>query len=154
MLPRPSSPFNWETAAAKVRSVEDSWNSRDPARVALGYSIDSNWRIRTEFLSGRAAIEEFLGRKWARELDYRVVTELWAFTGNRIAGRFASEYRDNNGQWFRTYGNGCWELDQNGLIGRCIESIDKHPIDETDRIFLWPLGRRPEDHPELSDFDL
>ncbi|WP_377830970.1 DUF1348 family protein (plasmid) [Bradyrhizobium lupini] len=154
MLPRPSSPFNREAAAAKVRSVEDSWNSRDPGRVALGYSIDSNWRIRTEFLSGRAAIEEFLGRKWSRELDYRVVTELWAFTGDRIAGRFACEYHDNNGQWFRTYGNGCWEFDQNGLIRRCIESIDKQPIDEADRMFLWPLGRRPDDHPELSDFDL
>jgi uncharacterized protein len=154
MLPRPLPPFSWETATARVRSMEDGWNSRNPARAALGYSIDSIWRIRIESFSGRAAIEAFLARKWVRELDYRLVNELWAFTGNRLAVRFACEYHDNDGRWFRGCGNETWEFDQNGLIRLCIACSDDHPIGETDRMFFWPLGRRPDDHPELSDFDL
>jgi uncharacterized protein len=154
MLPRPLPPFSWETAAARVRSMEDSWNSRNPARVALGYSIDSVWRIRIECFSGRGAIEAFLARKWVRELDYRLVNELWAFTGNRIAVRFACEYHDTHGRWFRGSGNESWEFDQDGLIRLCIACINDHPIGEADRMFFWPLGCRPDDHPELSDFDL
>jgi uncharacterized protein len=153
MLPRALPPYTWETATAKVRSMEDSWNSRDPIRVALGYSVNSIWRIRIESLSGRAAIEAFLARKWARELDYRLVSELWAFTDNRIAARFAHEYHDDQGRWFRAYGNESLEFDQDGLIQRLVVSIDEDSIGEADRMFFWPLGRRPDDHPELSDFD-
>jgi uncharacterized protein len=154
MLPRPLPPFTWETAIEKVRAIEDSWNSREPTRVALDYTIDSFWRIRIGFLSGRASIEAFLARKWGRELEFRLIHELWAFTDNRIAARSACEYHDDNGNWFRAYGNENWELDPDGLIRRCIASIDEHPIGEADRMFFWPLGRRTDDHPELSDFDL
>jgi len=155
MSPRlPTPPFNWAAAAAKVRFIEDNWNTRKPVNVALGYTIDSFWRSGVEFLSGRAAIEAFLTRKWARELDYRLIAELWAFAGSRIALRFANEYHDANGTWFRSYGNEHWEVDSDGLIQRRIESFNNHSIQEADRVLRWPLGRRPEDHPELSDFDL
>jgi uncharacterized protein len=153
MSPRPLPPFTWDAAIEKVRAIEDSWNSCEPARVALEYSIDSFWRVRLEFLSGRAAIEAFLTRRWEKQLERRFIHELWAFVDNRIAARFAYEYRDDNGKWFRAYGIGNWELGPDGLIRRCIASINDHPIDEVDRMFLWPLGRRPDDHPELSDFD-
>ena len=149
----PLPPFTWETAKEKVRAIEDSWNTREPARVALGYTIDSFWRSRIRCLSGRAAIEAFLARKWAKQLEYRLINELWAFVDNRMAARFACEYHDDNGKWFRAYGNENWELDPDGLIRRRIASINDHPITEADRILLWPLGRRPDDHPELTDFD-
>jgi nuclear transport factor 2 (NTF2) superfamily protein len=149
----PIPPFNRETAIQKVRLAEDGWNSRDPVQVALAYTIDSVWRNRAEFLSGRAAIEAFLARKWAMELDYRLVKELWAFTDNRIAVRFAYEYHDDSGNWFRAYGNENWEFDPDGLMRRRIASINEHPIAEMKRTFYWPIGRRPDDHPELSDFD-
>lgn len=153
MSPRPLPPFTWETATEKVRAIENSWNSREPARVALDHSIDSFWLVRLEFMSGRAAIEAFLARKWAREFECRFIHEPWAFTDNRLATRFAYEYHDDDGKWFRAYGSENWELDPDGLIRRCIASINDHPIGEADRMFLWPLGRRPDDHPELSDFD-
>ena len=149
----PVPPFTRETAIQKVRLAEDGWNSREPVQVALAYTIDSVWRNRAEFLSGRAAIEAFLARKWAKELDYRLVKELWAFTDNRIAVRFAYEYHDDSGTWFRAYGNENWEFDPDGLMRRRIASINEHPIPEPDRMFSWPIGRRPDDHPELSDFD-
>jgi len=148
----PLPPFTEQTAIEKARLAEDAWNSRDPARVALGYTIDSQWRNRAEFISGRKAIEAFLGRKWARELDYRLIKELWAFTGDRIAVRFAYEYHDDSGLWYRAYGNENWEFQTDGLMRRRIASINEHPIAETDRKFHWPLGRRPDDHPELSTF--
>jgi uncharacterized protein len=154
MSPRPPlPPFTWETATQKVRAIEDSWNSREPARVALGYTIDSFWRSRVEFLSGRVAIEAFLTRKWAKELEYRLITELWAFSGNRIATRFAYECHDAAGNWCRAYGNENWEADSNGLIRWRVASINDHPITKADRMLLWPLGSRPDEHPELSDFD-
>jgi nuclear transport factor 2 (NTF2) superfamily protein len=146
----PLPPFTEAGAIEKVRLAEDGWNSRDPARVALAYTPDSHWRNRAEFLSGRAAIEAFLARKWARELDYRLVKEVWAFAGNRIAVRFAYEYRDDSGTWFRAYGNENWEFDTDGLMARRIASINEHPIAEAERRFRWPLGRRPDDHPGLS----
>ncbi|MEI6643368.1 MAG: nuclear transport factor 2 family protein [Novosphingobium sp.] len=146
----PLPPFTAETAAEKVRLAEDGWNSRDPARVALAYTEDSRWRNRAEFLEGRAAIEAFLTRKWARELDYRLIKELWAHAGNRIAVRFAYEYHDDSGQWLRAYGNENWEFDEHGLMQRRIASINEHPIRAEDRRFHWPLGRRPDDHPSLS----
>ena len=149
----PLRPFTPETARKKVRVIEDSWNTREPTRVALGYTIDCFWRNRIEFLSGRAAIEAFLAREWAKELDYRLIKELWAFTDNRMATRFAYEYRDDSGSWFRAYGNEHCEFDPDGLVRRRIVSINEHPIAEADRILLWPLGRRPDDHPELSHFD-
>jgi nuclear transport factor 2 (NTF2) superfamily protein len=150
-MPRPPlPPFTAETAAEKVRLAEDAWNSRDPARVALAYSEDSQWRNRAEFLEGRAAIEAFLTRKWARELDYRLIKELWAHDGNRIAVRFAYEYHDDSGQWFRAYGNENWEFDEHGLMQRRIASINEHPIRAEDRQFHWPLGRRPDEHPSLT----
>jgi hypothetical protein len=149
----PLPPFTWETATEKVRAIEDSWNGREPAKVALGYAIDSFWRNGIQFLSGRAAIEAFLARKWAKQTEYRLINELWAFTDNRIATRFASEYLDERGTWYRAYGNENWELNPDGLIWRRVASISDHPIAEADRMFLWPLGRRPDDHPELSDFD-
>jgi nuclear transport factor 2 (NTF2) superfamily protein len=149
----PLPPFTLESAVQKVRLAEDSWNSREPVQVALAYTIDSVWRNRSEFLSGRAAIEAFLARKWAKELDYRLVKELWAFSDNRIAVRFAYEYHDASGNWFRAYGNENWEFDPDGLMRRRLASINEHPIAETDRMFCWPPGRRPDDHPELSDFD-
>ena len=148
----PLPPFTAESAAQKVRLAEDGWNSRDAARVALAYTPDSQWRNRAEFVGGREAIEAFLTRKWSRELDYRLIKELWAHDSNRIAVRFAYEYRDDSGQWFRAYGNENWEFDADGLMRRRIASINEHPIAEADRKFHWPLGRRPDDHPGLSDF--
>ena len=148
----PLPPFTEQTAAEKARLAEDAWNSRDPARVALGYTPDSRWRNRAEFINGRAEIEAFLRRKWARELDYRLIKELWTFAGNRIAVRFAYEYHDDNGFWFRAYGNENWEFDANGLMQWRLASINEHPIAEADRKFRWPLGRRPDDHPGLSSF--
>jgi nuclear transport factor 2 (NTF2) superfamily protein len=147
----PFPPFTEASAIEKVRLAEDGWNSRDPAKVALAYTPDSQWRNRAEFATGREAIEGLLTRKWKRELDYRLIKELWAFTGNRIAVRFAYEYRDDSGTWFRAYGNENWEFDPDGLMRRRIASINEHPIAEVDRKFHWPLGRRPDDHPGLSD---
>lgn len=147
----PLPPFTQQSAAEKVRLAEDGWNSRDPARVALAYTADSAWRNRADFLNGCEAIEAFLARKWSRELDYRLVKELWAHDGNRIAVRFAYEYRDDSGSWFRAYGNENWEFDADGLMRRRIASINEHPIAESDRKFHWPLGRRPDDHPGLSE---
>ncbi|WP_373474188.1 nuclear transport factor 2 family protein [Sphingorhabdus lacus] len=147
----PLPPFTQQSAVEKVRLAEDGWNSRDPARVALAYTEDSAWRNRADFLNGREAIEAFLTRKWSRELDYRLVKELWAHDGNRIAVRFAYEYRDDSGSWFRAYGNENWEFDADGLMRRRIASINEHPIAESDRKFHWPLGRRPDDHPDLSE---
>jgi nuclear transport factor 2 (NTF2) superfamily protein len=145
-------PFTLDTAIQKVRFAEDGWNSRDPAKVALAYTIDSRWRNRAEFLVGRQAIEEFLTRKWAKELNYRLIKELWAFTGHRIAVRFAYEYQDDSGNFFRAYGNENWEFDSEGLMAHRHASINERPIDETDRRFLWTLGRRPDNHPGLSEF--
>jgi nuclear transport factor 2 (NTF2) superfamily protein len=146
----PLPPFTEASATEKVRLAEDAWNSRDPAKVALAYSVDSQWRNRAEFIDGRAAIEAFLTRKWLRELDYRLVKELWAFSSNRIAVRFAYEFHDDSGTWFRAYGNENWEFGADGLMQRRIASINEHPIKEADRALLWPLGRRPDDHPALS----
>ncbi|OJY71265.1 MAG: hypothetical protein BGP16_11845 [Sphingobium sp. 66-54] len=143
-------PFTAETAAAKVRAAEDAWNGRDPARVALAYTPDSRWRNRAEFVNGRAEIEAFLARKWTRELDYRLVKEVWAYGGNRIAVRFAYEFHDDSGQWFRAYGNENWQFNAEGLMELRLASINEHPIAEADRKFHWPLGRRPDDHPSLS----
>ena len=134
----------------KVRLAEDGWNSRDPARVALAYTEDTQWRNRAEFLEGRAAAEAFLTRKWARELEYRLIKELWTHGGARIAVRFAYEFHDDSGQWFRAYGNENWEFTEDGLMQRRIASINEHPIRPDDRQFRWPLGRRPDDHPGLS----
>ena len=150
----PLPPFAAETAAQKARMAEDAWNSRDPARVALAYTVDSRWRNRAEFFEGRAAIEVFLTRKWARELDYRLIKEVWAFRENRIAVRFAYEWHDDSGHWFRSYGNENWEFNQAGLMVRRHASINDLPMKESERKFLWPLGRRPDDHPGLSDMDL
>ena len=150
----PLPPFNDTSAAEKARLAEDAWNSRDPAKVALAYTTDSRWRNRAEFLEGRAAIEAFLTRKWARELDYRLIKEVWTHAGNRIAVRFAYEYRDDSGHWFRAYGNENWQFDADGLMERRIASINEHPIAEGERKFHWPLGRRPDDHPGLSALGL
>ncbi len=150
----PFPPFTEETARQKVRMAEDAWNGRDAAKVALAYTPDSKWRNRAEFLDGRTEIEAFLTRKWNRELDYRLIKELWTFGGNRIAVRFAYEYHDDSGNWFRAYGNENWEFDENGLMCRRIASINDLPIAESDRKFRWPLGRRPDDHPGLSDLGL
>jgi uncharacterized protein len=150
----PLPPFTSETAPQKVRMAEDAWNSRDPARVALAYTVDSRWRNRVEFLQGREAIEAFLARKWARELDYRLIKELWAFRENRIAVRFAYEWHDDSGHWFRSYGNENWEFDQHGLMRLRMASINDLPIAEAGRLYRWPLGRRPDDHPSLSDLRL
>jgi uncharacterized protein len=147
----PLPPFSEESARQKVRLAEDAWNNRDPAKVALAYTPDSQWRNRAEFISGRAEIEAFLKRKWSRELDYRLIKELWAFAGNRIAVRFAYEFHDDSGTWFRAYGNENWEFDAEGLMARRIASINEAPIAESDRKFHWPLGRRPNEHPGLSD---
>lgn len=146
----PLPPFTDATAAQKARLAEDAWNSRDPARVALAYTVDSRWRNRAEFITGRDEIEKFLGRKWARELDYRLIKEVWAHTADRIAVRFAYEYRDDSGNWFRAYGNENWQFDAEGLMAVRIASINEHPIGEADRKFHWPLGRRPDDHPGLT----
>jgi hypothetical protein len=154
-LPRPPlPPFDAQTAAQKVRLAEDAWNTRDPQRVALAYTPDSVWRNRVEFFTGREAIVEFLTRKWNRELDYRLIKELWAFHGNRIAVRFAYEWHDDSGHWFRSYGNENWEFDENGYMQRRIASINDLPINEKDRKYHWPLGRRPDDHPGLSALGL
>lgn len=150
----PAPPFTEETAAQKVRAAEDGWNSRDPAKVALAYTADSQWRNRSEFLSGRDEIERFLTRKWLREHEYRLIKELWAFSGNRIAVRFAYEWHDDEGQWFRAYGNENWEFATDGLMRRRIASINDLPIAETERKFRWPQGRRPDDHPSLSELGL
>ncbi len=146
----PLPPFTVESATQKVRLAEDAWNSRDPERVALAYTPDSGWRNRTEFLQGREAIQAFLRRKWDRELDYRLIKELWAFRDNRIAVRFAYEWHDGAGQWYRSYGNENWEFDEHGLMRTRIASINDAPIAAEERKFHWPSGRRPDDHPALS----
>lgn len=148
----PLPPFTTASAAEKVRLAEDGWNTRDPARVALAYTHDCSWRNRAEFVTGRAEIETLLSRKWARELDYRLIKEIWTHDANRIAVRFAYEYHDDSDHWFRAYGNENWEFDADGLMRRRIASINEHPITEADRKFHWPLGRRPDDHPGLGDF--
>jgi nuclear transport factor 2 (NTF2) superfamily protein len=150
----PLPPFSTESAAQKVRMAEDGWNTRDPARVALAYTTDSRWRNRSEFIEGREAIQAFLSRKWARELDYRLIKELWAFTENRIAVRFAYEWHDDSGQWFRSYGNENWEFDEHGLMRLRIASINDLAIKEIGRKYHWPLGRRPDDYPSLSALGL
>jgi nuclear transport factor 2 (NTF2) superfamily protein len=150
----PLPPFTVDSAAEKVRLAEDAWNTRDPGRVALAYTPDSNWRNRSEFFQGREAIVAFLTRKWDRELDYRLIKELWAFHKNRIAVRFAYEWRDDSGNWFRSYGNENWEFDERGLMRRRLASINDLPISESDRKYRWPLGPRPDDHPPLSDLGL
>lgn len=150
----PLPPFTRETAIHKVRLAEDSWNSRDPEKVALAYSPDSQWRNRAEFAKGRNEIVAFLSRKWARELDYRLIKELWTFEGNRIAVRFAYEWHDDSRNWFRSYGNENWEYDEKGLNRLRFASINDLPIKESERKYLWPLGRRPDDHPGLSDLGL
>ncbi|PPD30672.1 MAG: hypothetical protein CTY20_02385 [Hyphomicrobium sp.] len=150
----PMPPFTRQTAIQKVRMAEDAWNTRDPARVAAAYTVDSQWRNRAEFPIGREAIQDFLTRKWARELDYRLIKELWAFAENRIAVRFAYEWRDDAGNWFRSYGNENWEFDEHGLMRLRFASINDLPIEVTDRRYLWPQGRRPDDHPGLSDLGL
>ncbi len=153
--PRPPlPPFTRETAIQKVRAAEDAWNARDPERVSLAYTLDSVWRNRAEFLAGRNAIVEFLRRKWVKEIEYRLIKELWAFTENRIAVRFAYEWRDDSGQWFRSYGNENWEFDELGYMRRRIASINDLPIEAGGRKFHWPQGRRPDDHPGLSDLGL
>ena len=150
----PLPPFTRDTAVRKVRLAEDAWNTRDPERVALAYTVDSVWRNRSEFFSGRAAIVQFLRRKWAKELEYRLIKEMWAFGENRIAVRFAYESHDPDGNWFRSYGNENWEFDEHGLMRRRHASINDLPIAEKERLYRWPLGRRPDDHPSLSDLDL
>ena len=150
----PLPPFTQEGAAQKVRLAENAWNGRDPARVALAYTPDSQWRNRAEFIRGRDEIVAFLTRKWKRELDYRLIKELWAFAENRIAVRFAYEFHDDCGNWFRAYGNENWEFDENGLMRRRLASINDLPIADTERKFFWPLGERPADHPGLSDLGL
>jgi nuclear transport factor 2 (NTF2) superfamily protein len=147
-------PFSLETATRKVRLAEDAWNSRDPERVALAYTSRSQWRNRAELFEGRAAIVDFLRRKWARELDYRLIKELWTFAGDRIAVRFAYEWHDDSGSWFRAYGNENWEFDEHGLMRRRIASINDRPIAERDRKLRWPAGPRPEGHPGLTDLGL
>ena len=150
----PLPPFTDETATQKVRAAEDGWNSRDPAKVAQAYTEDSQWRNRAEFLTGRNAIEGFLTRKWQREQEYRLIKELWTFAENRIAVRFAYEWHDADGQWFRSYGNENWEFAADGLMQRRIASINDLAISEAERKFHWPIGRRPDDHPSLSDLGL
>jgi hypothetical protein len=150
----PLPPFGFETAVQKVRMAEDAWNSRDPDRVVLAYTEDSRWRNRSEFFEGRKAITEFLKRKWGKELDYRLVKELWAFHENRIAVRFQYEWHDDSGNWFRAHGNEQWEFDPNGLMRRREASIDDVAILEANRKFRWPLGSRPADHAGLTEFGL
>ena len=147
----PLPPFMHETAIQKVRLVEDAWNSREPEKMVAAYTPDSRWRNRAEFLNGRQEILEFLKRKWAKELGYRLIKELWASEGNRIAVRFAYEFHDDSGNWFRAYGNENWEFDENGMMRLRIASINDLPIKEADRKYHWPLGRRPDNHPGLSD---
>jgi nuclear transport factor 2 (NTF2) superfamily protein len=150
----PLPPFTLETAVHKVRLAEDAWNSRDPDRVAQVYTEDTRWRNRADFPVGREAVREFLRRKWVRELDYRLIKELWAFTGERIAVRFAYEWHDDSGNWFRSYGNENWEFNAQGLMQRRFASINDLPITPQQRHFFWPLGRRPDEHPSLSDLGL
>ena len=150
----PLPPFDHETAVQKVRLAEDAWNTRDPEKVAGAYTVDSRWRNRAEFITGRDEIVAFLTRKWQRELEYRLIKELWAFEGNRIAVRFAYESHDESGNWFRSYGNENWEFDDSGLMRRRHASINDLPIAEGDRLYHWPPGRRPDDHPGLSDLGL
>ena len=147
-------PFTRETAALKVRAAEDAWNTRDPERVSLAYSLDSRWRNRSEFINGRDEIVAFLARKWARELEYRLIKELWAFDHNRIAVRFAYESHDKAGQWWRSYGNEMWEFGADGLMHRRHASINDLEIEESQRLYHWPMGRRPDNHPGLSDLGL
>ena len=150
----PLPPFTRQTATQKVRLAEDGWNSRDPERVSLVYTVDSQWRNRAEFFSGREAIVQFLRRKWAKELDYRLIKELWAFHEARIAVRFAYEWHDDSGNWYRSYGNENWEFNEQGLMQRRIASINDLPIAQTERKFHWPAGRRPDDHAGLTDLGL
>ena len=150
----PYPPFDADTARTKVRLAEDAWNSRDPDRVVQVYTADTLWRNRAEFPSGREQVREFLQRKWARELDYRLIKELWACSGARIAVRFAYEWHDDSGQWFRSYGNENWEFTAEGLMAWRYASINDLPITEAERKFFWPLGRRPDEHPSLSDMGL
>ncbi len=150
----PLPPFTPESAARKVRMAEDAWNTRDPDRVVQVYTEDTRWRNRAEFPAGREEVKGFLQRKWARELDYRLIKELWACAGNRIAVRFAYECRDASGQWFRSYGNENWEFNEHGLMQRRFASINDLPIAEGDRLFHWPLGPRPDSHPGLSELGL
>ena len=153
-MPAPVPPFTHESAILKVRLAEDAWNSRDPHRVSLAYAEDSRWRNRSEFINGRAEIIVFLTRKWAKELDYRLIKEIWTFGDNRIAVRFAYEWHDDSGNWFRSYGNENWEFNAAGEMQRRLASINDLPISEADRKYRWPLGRRPDDHPGLSDLGL
>ena len=150
----PFPPFDEKSAIRKVRLAEDAWNTRDPERVSLAYTADSVWRNRSEFLAGRDAIREFLVRKWNKELEYRLIKELWAFRDNRISVRFAYEWHDDSGQWFRSYGNENWEFDEQGLMQRRIASINDLPIRDAERKLHWPLGRRPDEHPGLSELGL
>tara|TARA_Y100001935_G_C17130006_1_gene420115 strand:- start:92 stop:559 length:468 start_codon:yes stop_codon:yes gene_type:complete len=150
----PLPPFSVETATKKVRMAEDAWNSRDPDKVSLVYTEDTIWRNRSEFPKGREGVKEFLTAKWARELEYRLIKELWATDGNRIAVRFAYECHDKDGNWYRSYGNENWEFNEHGLMMRRFASINDLKINENDRKFFWPLGRRPDDHPSLSDLNL
>ena len=150
----PLPPFTLESAVEKVRLAEDGWNSRDPQRVSLAYTLDTRWRNRAEFAHGREQAKDFLTRKWAKELDYRLIKELWAFTDNRIAVRYAYEWHDDSGNWFRSYGNENWEFDENGLMANRFACINDLPIQASERKFHWPLGRRPDDHPGLSDLGL
>jgi nuclear transport factor 2 (NTF2) superfamily protein len=155
MAPRPPvPPFTRETAIQKIRLAEDAWNTRDPEKVSLAYTPDSRWRNRSEFLNGRQEIVAFLKRKWAKELEYRLIKELWAFGDNRIAVRFAYEFHDAAGKWFRAYGNENWEFDNEGLMRVRHASINDVPIQESERKYHWPQGRRPDDHPGLSDLGL
>jgi uncharacterized protein len=155
MAPRPPvPPFTRETAIQKIRLAEDAWNTRDPEKVSLAYTPDSRWRNRSEFLNGRQEIVAFLKRKWAHELEYRLIKELWAFGSNRIAVRFAYEFQDASGKWFRAYGNENWEFDDEGLMRVRHASINDVPIQESERKYRWPQGRRPDDHPGLSDLGL
>lgn len=150
----PIPPFTVETAALKVRLAEDAWNTRDAERVALVYTENTRWRNRTEFPKGREQVKRFLQRKWVRELDYRLSKEIWAYSDNRIAVRFAYEWHDDSGQWFRSYGNENWEFNDQGLMIYRFASINDLPIKDSDRKFFWPLGRRPDDHPGLTDLGL
>ncbi|SPK76014.1 50S ribosomal protein L21 (plasmid) [Cupriavidus taiwanensis] len=148
----PFPPFNLESATEKVRLAEDGWNSRNPEKVALAYTPDSEWRNRVDFVNGRQDIIQFLTRKWNKELEYRLIKELWAYEGNRIAVRFAYEWRDDSNNWYRAFGNENWEFNEQGVMQRRFACINDMPIKESDRKFFWPLGRRPDDHPGLSSF--
>ena len=150
----PVPPFTSQTAAQKVRAAEDAWNTRDPERVSLAYTADSRWRNRSQFINGRAEIVAFLTGKWRREHEYRLIKELWAYTGDRIAVRFAYEWHDDDGRWYRSYGNENWQFDADGFMAERHASINDVPIDEADRKFRWPLGRRPDDHPGLGELGL